>query len=254
MGIAQNLLGKTAIITGASSGIGQATAVTLARAGAAVVLHARRQERLQAVAAEITAAGGHALVVAGDATRAEDLDRLVDATLAWEEGGRKLDIAVVNAGRGLSGSLLTSDEAQWETVYQINVLGAARLMRRAAQRMVEQKSGDIVVIGSVVGRHISPVSGVYGSTKFAVEGLAEGLRREVCSQGVRVSLVMPGVLLSGFQEVAGYDPSAFNKWASQFGKLLEPQAIADGIAWLLSLPPEIHVSDITIRPTGQAYP
>jgi len=250
----QTLAGKTAIVTGASSGIGYATALKLAREGAAVVLHARRRERLDAVASEIAAFGGRALSVAGDAGLQSDIDTLLERALAWSEGGRRIDIAVVNAGRGLAGGLLNSDESQWDELYRVNVLGAAYLMRRAGLYLCEQKRGDIVVVGSVVGRNISPFSGFYGSSKFAVGAATEALRQEVCPKGVRVSLVMPGIVVSGFQAVAGYNPDNFGKSIAHFGALLEPQAIADGIAWLLALPPHVNVSEIMIRPTGQNYP
>jgi NADP-dependent 3-hydroxy acid dehydrogenase YdfG len=245
---------KTAIITGASSGIGRATALALAKAGAAVVIFARRRERLDALAAEIADLGGKALAVAGDAGNDSDIDLLLARTLAWDEGGRRYDIVVVNAGRGLAGGILSSEELQWREIYRTNVLGAAHLMRRAGHYMVQRKSGDIVVVGSVVGRNVSPFSGFYGSSKFAVGAIAEGLRREVCPHGVRVSLVMPGIVLSEFQDVAGYNEENFGKGIAPFGKLLDPQAIADGIQWLLSLPPHVHVSEIMIRPTGQTYP
>ncbi|MGD9947481.1 MAG: SDR family oxidoreductase [Desulfobulbus sp.] len=248
------LVGKTAIVTGASAGIGRATALALAGEGAAVVLQARRRERLEALAEEIRAGGGLALVVDGDAGEVVDIDRMLAATLAWDQGGNKYDIVVVNAGRGLAGGLLTSDESQWGKLYRINVLGAAHLMRRAGQYLMERGSGDIVAVSSVVGRNISPVSGFYGSSKFAVSGIAEGLRREVCGHGVRVSTVMPGIVVSEFQEVAGYGAGNFDKFAAQFGKLLEPTDLAEGIRWLLSLPAHVHVNEIMIRPTGQSYP
>lgn len=248
------LAGKTAVVTGASSGIGRATALTLANAGAAVVLNARRSERLRELAKEIEALGGRALAVAGDAGLPDEIDRLLERVLAWKDGGKKYDIVVANAGRGLAGSLLTSNTEDWRKLYELNVLGAAHIMRRAGQYMVQKKSGDIVAIGSVVGRHISPFSSFYGSSKFAVAALAEGLRREVGPHGVRVSLVMPGIVLSEFQGVAGYNEENFGKGAALFGKLLDPQAIAEGIVWLLARPPHVNVSEIMIRPTGQNYP
>jgi len=248
------LSGKTAIITGASSGIGRATALTLAQAGAAVVIQARRKELLDQLASEIANHDGEALAVAGDASIQTDVDLLLDRALNWNNGGHKYDIIVVNAGRGLAGGIISSDESKWQEIYQINVLGAAHLMRRAGQYMVQKKCGDIVVIGSVVGRNISPFSGFYGSSKFAVTAIAEGLRREICSFGVRVSVVMPGIVLSEFQNVAGYNEENFGKGVAQFGKLLEPQAIADGIHWLLTLPSHVNVNEIMIRPTGQNYP
>jgi len=253
--IANQLLSdKTAIITGASSGIGRATALTLAQAGAAVVIQARRKDRLDELASEISGHGGNALAVAGDAGKQADIDLLLNRALAWKEGGCRYDVVVVNAGRGLAGGILTSDESRWQELYHINVLGAAYLMRRAGQYMAKRKSGDIVAIGSVVGRNISPFSGFYGSSKFAVAAIAEALRREICAHGVRVSVVMPGIVLSEFQEVSGYNEENFGNAAAQFGKLLEPQAIAEGVCWLLTLPPHVNVNEIMIRPTGQNYP
>lgn len=120
--------------------------------------------------------------------------------------------------------------------------------------MAQRKSGDIVAIRSVVGQNVSPFSGFYGSSKFAIGAIAEGLRREICSHGVRVSIVKPGIVLSEFQNVAGYDEENFGKGIAQFGQLLEPQAIADSIHWLLTLPPHVNVNEIMIRPTGQSYP
>lgn len=252
--MSQLLAGKTAIVTGASSGIGRVTALSLAHAGAAVVVHARRKAPLGDLAAEIVGRGGKALAVTGDAAVPADIDQLLERTLAWAGGGGKYDIVVVNAGRGLAGGILDSDEAQWRDVYNVNVLGASHLMRMAGRYLVGRKTGDIVAIGSVVGRNISPFSDFYGSSKFAIAAVAEGLRREVCSSGVRVSLVMPGIVVSGFQAVAGYDEENFGKGIAHFGKLLDPQAIADGIVWLLGLPQHINVNEITIRPTGQNYP
>lgn len=248
------LSGKTAIVTGASSGIGWATALTLADAGAAVVIHARREERLHKLAGDIQKKGGRVLSVVGDASLTMDINELLHSTLDWKEGGKKYDIVVANAGRGLAGSTLSSDETQWEELYRINVLGAAYLMRQAGHYLKERKKGDIVAVGSVVGRNISPFSAFYGSSKFAVGAIAEGLRQEVSAFGVRVHLVMPGIVTSEFQKVAGYNEDNFYKGIAHMGKLLEPQAIADGICWLLTQPPHVNVSEIMIRSTGQNYP
>ena len=237
----QALSGKTAIITGASSGIGRATALTLAGAGAAVVIQARRKDRLENLAREISSRAGKVLAVAGDAGAEADIDRLLDNTIAWEDGGRKYDIVVVNAGRGLAGGILTSDPSQWEDLYRINVIGAAYLMRRAGQYMVERKAGDVVAISSVVARNLSPFGAFYGSSKAALSAMAEALRRDVAPA-------------SEFQQVAGYNAENFGNAVAQFGKLLEPQEIAAAIHWLLTLPPHVNINEIMIRPTGQVYP
>ena len=246
--------GKTAIVTGASSGIGSATALTLSQAGAAVVVFARRKDRLTKLVSDIEALGGEALAMAGDASLTSDIDRLLEQTLEWKEGGQRYDIVVVNAGRGLAGGTMTSDNYQWEDVYHTNVLGAAYLMRLSAKYFIVRKKGDIVVVGSVVGRHISPFSSFYGASKFAIGAIAEGLRQEVCAHGVRVSLVMPGIVKSEFQKVAGYNEDNFYKGIAHMGKLLTPQAIANGICWLLTQPSNVNVSEMMIRPTGQNYP
>ncbi len=213
-----------------------------------------RRERLDQLVSEISARDVKALAVAGDASVQTDIDSLLEQALAWKAGGAKDDIVVVNAGRGLAGGMLDSEESKWQEVFQINVLGAAYLMRRAGAYMAERNRGDIVVVGSVVGKHISPFSGFYGSSKFAVGAMAEGLRREGCRNGVRVSLILPGIVVGEFQEVAGYDEENFGKGVAPFGKLLEPRAIADGIHWLLTLPPHVNVHEMAIRPTGRNYP
>ncbi len=181
-------------------------------------------------------------------------NRLMNMTLAWTGGGNKLDIAIVNAGRGLAGGMLTSDRAQWEAMYQVNVMGAAHLMRRAAEVMVKQESGDIVTLGSVAGHHISPFSGFYGSSKWALAAMTEGLRREVCGKKVRVTVIKPAIVTSEFQEVAGYTYENFGKGVERFGKLLEPGDVARAIVFVVSQPANVHVSELVVRPTGQDYP
>lgn len=247
---------RIAIITGASSGIGEATARKLVAAGHAVIGNARNQHKLHALEQELGAAFRG---VAGDAADTGVIERLFAA--AQESFGRAPDIVVVNAGRGLGGSVTGADLTRFDEILRLNVAGALALLQQAALCMVqEQKSGypgraaDIVVIGSVVGRHVSPFSAVYGATKFAVHGLAEGLRREVGPKGVRVTLVEPGVVVSGFQDAAGYDDAQVQRFNDNFGPLIRGEDIANAIHFVVSQPPHVHISDIMVRPTRQDYP
>lgn len=257
--------GRVVVVTGASAGIGEATARELLGRGARVVLNARRRERLDALAAEFNAGAEEprAVGVAGDAADDATITAMLDA--AKNSFGAEADAVIVNAGRGLSGSLTTSDPSQWETMIRTNLLGAARLMRAAAQRMVRaiESDGenawrrgphDLVVLGSTVGRHISPFSSMYGSTKFAVHSLAEALRREIGPRGVRVTTIEPGIVRSEFQGAAGYDRATFGAFMEKIGPVLEPPDVARTIAFVLEQPPHVHICDVMLRPTRQEYP
>ncbi len=236
---------KIALVTGASAGIGQATAAELARLGAAVVINARRGEKLESVAEEIRGAGGTVLPLPGDAGDTADIEKMLEHARQFSDGlghGGAIDIVVVNAGRGLAGGVLSSDESQWEEIYRINVLGAAALMRRAAVLMAQHGKGDIVVLGSVSGMNISPFSGFYGSSKFAIGAVAEALRREICAKGVRVTTILPGVVESEFQAVAGYTPDNFFKGVERFGRLLSPADVAEAVAFVVTRPAGVHVN------------
>jgi NADP-dependent 3-hydroxy acid dehydrogenase YdfG len=247
---------RIAIITGATSGIGEATARRFIASGYGVVGNGRNAAKLRALEQELGAAFTG---IAGDAAENTLLDRLFASAI--ERFGRAADIVVANAGRGLSGSVKDADLSKFEDILKLNVTGTLTLLQKAARKMVdEQQSGfpkraaDIVVIGSVVGRHISPFSAVYGATKFAVHALVEGLRREVGPKGVRVSLVEPGIVVSGFQDAAGYDDDIVRSFDDKFGPLLHGEDVANAIQYVVSQPPHVHISDIMVRPTRQDYP
>jgi NADP-dependent 3-hydroxy acid dehydrogenase YdfG len=247
---------RIAIVTGATSGIGEATARKFVAAGFGVVGNGRNAAKLAAIEKEI---GPAFRGVAGDASEKAVLEQLF--AMAKERFGKAADIVVANAGRGLGGSVKDADLSQFEEVIKINVTGTLALLQKAARKMAEghqslypKAAADIVIVGSVVGRHISPFSAVYGASKFAVHALAEGLRREVGPRGVRVSLVEPGVVLSGFQEVSGYTDELVDGFKEKFGPLLRGEDVANAIHHIVTQPPHVHLSDIVIRPTRQDYP
>jgi NADP-dependent 3-hydroxy acid dehydrogenase YdfG len=247
---------RIATVTGATSGIGEATVRKFIAAGFGVVGNGRNATKLAALEKEI---GPAFCGVAGDATDNIVLEELFSS--AGERFGRMPDIVVANAGRGLGGSVKDADLSQFESLLKINVTGALALLQKAAQKMVAtqqnvfpESAADIVIIGSVVGRHVSPFSGVYGASKFAVHALAEGLRREVGPEGVRVSLVEPGMVQSGFQAGAGYSDEMVQSLEEKFGPLLIGDDVANAILYIVTQPPHVHISDITVRPTRQDYP
>lgn len=260
--------GRTAIVTGSTAGIGLAIARELVRSGARVVINGRRPEQLDRAAAELNRDRSTAVAapVLGDCAD----DRVIAAL--FDTARRAFlsdpDLVVVNAGRGLAGSVVTSDPAQWEEMIRTNLLGAARLMRAAAASMFGSADAagatlapdwlarprDLVVIGSVVGRHVSPFSSMYGSTKFAVHGLTEGLRRELGPKGVRVSLIEPAFVVSEFQDVAGYSDEWFKGVLDRLGPVLAPNDVARMVRFVCEQPAHVHVSDLLVRPVRQDYP
>ncbi len=243
---------RIAIVTGASSGIGEATARRFVAEGFGVVGNARNAEKLGILEKEL---GSAFCGIAGDACEEEVLDRLFSSAI--ERFGRSPDIVVANAGRGLGGSVKDADLSKFEEILRLNVTGTLALLQKAARRMAPdypKEASDIVIIGSVVGRHISPFSAVYGATKHAVHSLAEGLRREVGARGIRVSLIEPGIVISGFQEGAGYGEDQVRNFEERFGPLLHGEDVANAIHFVVSQPPHVHVSDILVRPTRQDYP
>ncbi len=247
---------RIAAVTGATSGIGEATARKFVAAGFGVIGNGRNGAKLVELEKELGAAFRG---VAGDASDNAVLEELFAS--ADDGFGKAVDIVVVNAGRGLGGSVKDADLSEFEKVLEINVTTALALLQKAARRMVDaqqnaypKSAADIVIIGSVVGRHISPFSAVYGASKFAVHALTEGLRREVGPKGVRVSLVEPGMVLNGFQESAGYSDELVQGLEDSFGPLLVGDDVANAIHYIVTQPPHVHIADIVVRPTRQDYP
>lgn len=249
---------RVAIVTGASAGIGLSCARMLAEGGAVVVVNARRAGRLDEL---VEIDQNRVKPVAGDAAEPEVIEAMLEA--AKRAGGREADLVIANAGRGLRGSPLDSEEAEWEEVLRINTLAAAKLMRAAIHRMFAEvgeyqgppkQPRDVVVLGSTVGRNLSPFSSFYGAAKAAVHMLAEAMRREAGPKGVRVTTIEPGVVASEFQSAAGYDPKAFGEFMESMAPVLTPDDVARAILFGCAQPAGVHLSEIMVRPTRQAYP
>jgi short-subunit dehydrogenase len=179
---------KVIAITGASAGIGRATAVTLGRLGWGVVLCARRRERLEEASAEVVQAGGEALAIVADVTNPDEMDRLVEETL--HRFGR-LDVMMCNAGFGIYGHIDQIGPAQMERLIQVNYLGTYHATRSALPVFRRQNHGHIIIVSSIVGKRGVPFMGAYAATKFAQVGMAECLRAELSATGIHVSIVFP---------------------------------------------------------------
>jgi NADP-dependent 3-hydroxy acid dehydrogenase YdfG len=244
------LKGRRAVVTGASSGIGEATALALAREGAAVALGARRKDRLDELATRIDADGGtaHAFDVdIGDEVAA----RAFVAGAAEQMGG--LDILVNNAGVMLLGPIEGADTDEWRQMVNVNLLGLLYCTQAAMPLIRESGGGDIVNLSSVAGRTASMGSGVYNLTKWGVNGFTEALRQEALHSGIRVTVVEPGFVAT---ELQGHNKNpivveALEKMREQTGEVLEADDIAGAILYAISQPKRASVNEILVRPTGQ---
>ncbi len=238
------LAGKTAVVTGASSGIGEATAQALSREGCNVVLAARREDRLNDLAAEL---GEGALAAPTDVTDPAACAALVARTV---ERFGSLEILVNNAGLGLYGSVAEGDPEDWRMMFDVNVLGVLYTTRAAVRQMLRQGAGDVVFVSSLAGRRVPRADGtVYAATKHAVNAVAEGLRMDVHEKGIRVINVEPGLVRTEFPE-SSY-PSAEEYYAQKEYSPLEAEDVAAAVVYALNQPPRVSVNEILVRPTEQ---
>ncbi len=238
---------KVVIITGASSGIGEATALLLAERGAKVVLGARRVERLAALADRIAGAGGEAVYARTDVTRRADLTHLV--TLACERYG-KLDVLVNNAGIGPISRFDDLRVEDWEAMIDVNIKGVLYGIAAALPVFRQQGFGHIVNVISTAGLKIVPLQGVYAGTKNAVRTISEALRQEAGDK-LRVTSVSPGFIATDFADSIP-DPQVKAPILARRDQIaIAPEAIARGIAFAIEQPAEVEVGDLVIRPTAQ---
>ena len=247
--MAGKLEGKVAIITGASAGIGEATAIALAAEGAKVVIAARRGDRLEALAKRIEASGGKALPIVTDITDETQANNLINKTNA--ELGR-VDILVNNAGVALTGNIDGGNTSDWRRMFDVNVFGVLYATHAVLPILKAQGVGHIVNISSVAGRTARVGIGIYNATKWGVNAFSESLRQEVLKDNIRVTIIEPGLVET---EINNYttDPVA-KKISEDRIKAITPlqsEDIAAAIVYAVTQPQHVNVNEILIRPTQQ---
>ncbi|MDH6590668.1 NADP-dependent 3-hydroxy acid dehydrogenase YdfG [Variovorax sp. TBS-050B] len=239
---------KVVAITGASSGIGEATARLLAARGARVVLGARRTAKLEAIAADIERAGGQARIRALDVTRREDVEAFI--AFAQREFGR-IDVVVNNAGVMPLSALEEAKVDEWDRMIDVNIRGVLHGIAAGLPRMRAQKSGQFVNIASIGAHTVSPTAAVYCATKFAVRAISEGLRQEVGGD-IRVTVISPGVTESELAE--SISDAGAREVMRDFRRIaIAPEAIARAVAFAIEQPADVDTSEIIVRPTASPY-
>jgi NADP-dependent 3-hydroxy acid dehydrogenase YdfG len=241
------LKGKVAIVTGASSGIGEATALELARAGADVVLAARRTDRLEKLAATIgRETGAQSLVVPTDVTKRSDVEQLVEKT---KERFGRVDILVNNAGIMLLSYLKNDHVDEWERMVDVNIKGVLFGVHAVMPTMLEQGSGHIVNVSSVAGHEIFPSAAVYCATKFAVRAFSEGIEKELSRLGIRVTNISPGAVATELtQHIKDQEVRDTFLKGSKDMVFLDARDIAAAVIYAVSQPEHVNVNEVIVRP------
>ncbi|MDE2047574.1 MAG: SDR family oxidoreductase [Betaproteobacteria bacterium] len=245
--MSDNIQGKVVVITGASSGLGEAAARMLAAQGATVALGARRTERLDALVAQITAGGGKAMAQATDVTDRAQVQALVDA--AVQRYGR-IDVMVNNAGLMPNSLLERLKVDDWDRMIDVNLKGVLYGIAAALPHMMRQKSGHIVNVSSVAGHKVRPGSAVYAATKHAVRALSEGLRQEVKPYDIRTTIISPGAVAT---ELPGSitEPDVAAAVNKMYALAVPADAFARALVFAISQPDDVDINEILFRPTRQ---
>ena len=243
-----NITGKVVVITGASSGMGEATARDLAARGAKIVLGARRADRLDTIVQDITEAGGQATAVTTDVTRLEDVQKLVDT--ANETYGR-VDVIFNNAGLMPLSPLESLRINEWDRMIDVNMKGALYGIAAALPYMKEQKSGHVINVSSVYGHKVVATGAVYCATKHAVRAISEGLRQEVKDYNIRVTTISPGAVRTELTDRIT-EPGLADSVRDLVAQIGVPAStMASMVAFVISQPDDVDVNEILFRPTVQ---
>lgn len=243
-----NITGKTIVITGASSGMGAAAARHLAGKGAAVVLGARRTDRIEALVSEITDAGGKAIAVQTDVTKREDLQRLIGAAI---EAYGRIDVLINNAGVMPLSPLERVKVDEWDQMIDVNLKGVLYGVAAALPHMIPQKSGHIINVASVAGHKLFGGSAVYSATKFAVRAFSEGLRQEMAPHNIRTTILSPGAVKTELLDhISEKDMQQANRdYVGQVG--VPAETLGRLIAFAINEPDDVGINEILFRPTTQ---
>lgn len=242
-----NIEGKVVLITGASSGIGEAAARLIAAKGARVVLGARRIDRLETLVSDIAAAGGSARAKALDVTDHSDMQAFVEFA---KSAFGKVDVIVNNAGVMPLSPLSALKVDEWNRMLDVNVRGVLHGIAAVLPTMEAQGHGQVINISSIGGLSVSPTAAVYCATKFAVRAISDGLRQE--TDKIRVTVVCPGVVESELADSIS-DETARDAMRTFRKVALDPQAIARALAYAIEQPDDVDVSEIVVRPTASPY-
>ncbi len=248
--MSNNIEGKVVVITGASSGLGEATARLLSAQGASVALGARRVDRLQSLADELTGRGGKALTLPTDVTHYDQVKKLVDA--AVHAYGR-IDVIINNAGLMPQSLLERLKIDEWNRMIDVNIKGVLYGIAAALPYMKRQKTGHIINVSSVAGHKVGPGSAVYSATKHAVRALSEGLRQEVKPYNIRTTVISPGAVATELPNSAT-EPDIAERLQKFYKEVAIPaDSFARAVAFAMSQPEDVDVNEILFRPTRQEY-
>jgi NADP-dependent 3-hydroxy acid dehydrogenase YdfG len=240
---------RIALVTGASSGIGEATALALAEQGAKVAIAARRKERLEQLAAKLAGLGAQPLLLVADLAAEAEAQRIVRET---EAHYGRLDILINNAGVMYLEPVAEADLGRWRNMLELNLLSLIASTQAALGGMRARRDGHIVNISSVAGRVANPNAAAYAATKFGVVGFSESLRREVYKDNIRVSVIEPGMVDTELREHVGHEASrrAVNARAGEM-RQLQAEDIADTILFCVTRPDYVCINEVLLRPTDQ---
>jgi NADP-dependent 3-hydroxy acid dehydrogenase YdfG len=244
-----NIEGKVVVITGASSGLGEATARHLSGQGATVVLGARRLERIEALAQEITSRGGRALAMATDVTQADQVQRLADAAV---EAFGSVDVLLNNAGLMPHSPLERRKIEDWDRTIDVNLKGVLYGIAAALPHMQRQMAGHIINVSSVAGHKVGPGGAVYSATKTAVRVLSEGLRQEVKPYNIRTTVISPGAVATELPNSATEADVAAGLQQFYEEYAIPADSFARCVAFAMSQPEDVDINEILFRPTRQA--